>query len=96
MMTREQIAQILSIGEATVKFTKVDGSSRVMHCTIAPYLIPEDQQPKGELLTEVPINLSVLRVFDLDLQEWRSFRVDHVKEVTVGYTDENQCQLLSE
>lgn len=95
-MIREEIARMLSFGAATVKFTKMDGTDRVMHCTIAPHMIPEDKQPKGTLLTEVPQNMSVLRVFDLDVNDWRSFRVDSVKEVTVGYADENQSRLLNE
>jgi hypothetical protein len=95
MPSREDIARMLSFGIATVKFTKVDGTQRVMHCTIAPHLIPEEKQPKGEFLAEYPQNQSVLRVFDVDLNDWRSFRVDSVKEVTVGYTDENQCRLLN-
>lgn len=86
-VSREQIAQVLSMGPATVKFTKVDGSNRVMHCTIANHLIPEEKRVKGELLTEVPINLSVMRVFDLDLNEWRSFKVQNVKEVSLGYNE---------
>jgi hypothetical protein len=93
-LTREQIANILAQGEATVKFTKVDGSERLMRCTKAPHLIPEDKQPKGDLLTEVQPNLSVLRVFDLDMNEWRSFKVSNVKEVTVGYQDRNSTELL--
>ena len=98
-MSRQQIAGILSMGPATVKFKKVDGSNGVMHCTIAPYLIPEDKKTSGsaELLAEYPINLSVLRVFDLDLNEWRSFRVDNVQEVVVGYGEEStQVNLLKE
>jgi hypothetical protein len=89
--TRQGIAQILSMGTARVTFTKLNGSERIMNCTIAPHLIPEEKRPSylgqsGEMLTEVPVS-DQLRVFDTDLEEWRSFRVSTVKEVSV--TQEN-------
>ena len=86
MITRAQIAQMLVSGPVTVTFTKVDGSERVMNCTQAFNLIPEDKHPPirtGELLTEVPQPSDQMRVFDLDVGDWRSFRVSSVKEVTV-------------
>jgi hypothetical protein len=99
MFTREGLAQILSQGAVTVKFTKVDGDERVMHCTIAEHLIPEDMVPKtSNLLTGeyFPPNMAVLKVFDLDIKQWRSFRVDSVKEMSLGYKDLSQTNLLLE
>ena len=98
MFTREGIARILSQGAATVKFTKVDGTERVMHCTIASHLVPEEKMPyyptpnMSDNKVEYPkiVNMAVLKVFDLDAAQWRSFRIESVKEVTVGYEDQNQ------
>lgn len=102
LFTREGVSAILSLGPTTVKFTKVDGTERVMHCTTAPYLIPDDKAPVN-LLAEYddplnvpkPLNEKVLRVFDLDVNDWRSFRVASLKEVSPGILDAgNQFQLL--
>lgn len=61
-----------------ITFTKKDGSDRTMRCTLVGTFIPEDKHPKGtgRLVTE-----DTCRVFDLDKQEWRSFRWDSVKRV---------------
>jgi hypothetical protein len=100
MFTRQGIAQILAQGASTVKFTKLDGDERVMHCTIAEHLIPQDKMPYNRTpdvdyygYPKQP-NLAVLKVFDLDANEWRSFRVNSVKEVSVGYDNPHQTELL--
>lgn len=66
----------------SVRFTKVDGSERTMNCTLDMALIPVDKLPKTETASvhnEEPES-TVIRVFDVDLQEWRSFRKDNVLE----------------
>lgn len=72
----------LSCGPVTVIFTKKDGSERVMECTTAPSLVP--QEPLTESLTpkrEKKINEDVCPVYDLESQHWKSFRWDSVKQV---------------
>jgi hypothetical protein len=85
---REDIALILSQGAATIEFTKVDGSQRVMRCTISSHLIPEEYLPNHSYnsqysYSDLDYNPNVIRVFDLGLNEWRSFRVTSVTELTV-------------
>ena len=50
-----------------------------MNCTLNYEHIPEDKKPqnlyKGEKVME---NLDILKVFDTDKQDWRSFRVENV------------------
>ena len=65
-----------------VVFTKKDGSQREMHCTLAEGRIPEDKQPKQKEEATSQTAGSAVRVFDLDLQEWRSFRWDSVIKVS--------------
>lgn len=75
-MNRESMVDQLHRGICTVVFEKKDGSMREMHCTLHP-----DRLPQRQTLTEVsptPPNPDTIRVFDTDLQEWRSFRVDSV------------------
>ena len=79
--TREQLLEVLRAGDpVVVTFTKVDGTKRDMRCTINDILVPEDKHPKGT--KQLKENLDVIRVYDLDSDGWRSFRVDSV----TGYT----------
>ena len=84
LFTREFLVDMLSDGAIIVKFTKVDGSARVMRCTRDPDLVPVDSFVAEEN-PEKPIkeNLNVLRVYDLDIAEWRSFRIANVKSVSL-------------
>jgi hypothetical protein len=61
-----------------VKFTKLNGDVREMRCTLNEDEIPNDKQPKGTSTRSSPKDS--IAVFDLDIQEWRSFRYDSIKE----------------
>ena len=63
-----------------VVFSKKDGTDRSMLCTLAEGKIPADKQPKTEPATGTTAG-SAVRVFDIEKQEWRSFRWDSVKTV---------------
>lgn len=74
--TYDQIMNRLQSGVATVTFTKVDGSKRVMQCTLESSFLPEEYRNRGGVLTEtVGNNISV---WDVQANGWRSFRVDSV------------------
>lgn len=54
-----------------VTFTKKDGSLREMECTLIPQMIPE--------VSGNPSYSSVITtVFDLEKDQWRSFRNDSI------------------
>lgn len=71
----DKLRQHLTTGVAVVVFKKADGTIREMECTLADYLLPET---KG---TGRKPSKDVLVVFDLEKEEWRSFRTDSVIEV---------------
>ena len=87
---REWVRGLLTNSEVTVTFTKADGTDRDMLCTLDHSRIPvspvkpvsvdgivrESRKPKKE-----PDPHSI-RVFDLEKQEWRSFRFERLKKVT--------------
>jgi hypothetical protein len=90
-LIREWVKGLLANSEITVTFTKADGTDREMLCTLDRNRIPasvakpiqavdgivhESKKPRKE-----PDPHSV-RVFDLEKQEWRSFRFDRLKKVT--------------
>jgi hypothetical protein len=73
---RDFMDSCLMRGVVSVRFTKADGSERLMRCTKDFDLIPLDQHPVGTGDTPVPVDLE--KVFDLDIQEWRSFKPSRV------------------
>ena len=73
---RDHIVRDLRLGNVEVLFTKKDGSERKMLCTLVN--IPTEHQPKNE----VEYTDETVRVFDVEKQGWRSFRLDSVKSVT--------------
>ena len=91
---RDWIKSLLHNGEITVTFTKADGTDREMLCTLESGRIPP--KPPAPTKSTAPVDGIVreskkprkepdphsLRVFDLEKQEWRSFRFDRVKKVT--------------
>lgn len=77
-ISREAIVEMLREGVVSVKFTKKDGDVRDMKCTLLTSHIPEDKQPKG---TSGPIDESVVRVYDIDADGWRSFVLANVISV---------------
>ena len=82
---RETLLEILHSREATVKFRKLNGDVRIMRCTLKFDLLPEQVQNK--LLAEekeeekIP-NDTLVTVFDLEEQGWRSFKIDRIIEVS--------------
>ena len=66
----------LTEGQVRVDFTKVDGSHRSMLCTKNFTSIPPTQVPKN---TKKKQNDSVLAVFDLEKQAWRSIRIENIQ-----------------
>lgn len=84
MFTRDEMVKFLGKGKVNVVFTKVDGTERVMNCTMNSAFIPTDQhvKPLAEGATPRKESLDTVRVFDTDILAWRSFRVDSVKAFT--------------
>ena len=94
VIIREWIKSLLQKSTVTVTFVKADGTDREMLCTLNWDHIPTDKAPKETPTTPIdgivkeskkPRKLPdphSLRVFDLEKQEWRSFRFDRLKKVT--------------
>lgn len=76
---REWLVNLLNTGTWTVKFTKKDGTERKMLCTLQENAIPEEKKSKN---TGKAKNDEVIPVFDIEKQEWRSFRVDSIVSVS--------------
>jgi len=70
----------LKRGVCEVHFTKVDGSNRVMRCTLMPDLLPPNHNVNEEKEFHTK-NPDVLAVWDTQKGGWRSFRIDTVQYV---------------
>lgn len=71
-----------NVKDLCVVFTKKDGTERNMHCTLVESKIPSDKIPKHKEEATSQTTGSAARVFDTDLNEWRSFRWDSVTKVS--------------
>lgn len=81
MFDYKSLVESLAVGAHTVTFTKVDGSERVMNCTRDPSLIVVDPVDSEKPVKKVNRGETAVAVFDLDKQQFRSFRVDSVTNV---------------
>lgn len=85
MYTYDDVKDVLGEGVGVVTFRKVNGDMRKMRCTMDFSLIPETKWPKtlpGET-DGLDRMIRAARVFDLDLEEWRSFRIENVTDMVV-------------
>jgi hypothetical protein len=75
---RSILTKFLHQGPCEVTFIKVDGSKRIMPCTLQENLLPprlsESKKTKSE-------NSTALSAWCLDKKEWRSFKIDNVLEI---------------
>ncbi len=65
----------------SIKFKKLDGTVRLMHCTLDFSKIPKEKHPKGVDLAKILKLINdkhILRVYDIEKQDWRSVPFDRV------------------
>jgi hypothetical protein len=80
-VTREGIRNILRASVISITFTKSDGSSRIMKCTLNEEFLPKvdkDTNSEGR-----KVNPDVCPVWDMENQAWRSFRWDSITKIEV-------------
>tara|TARA_Y100000310_G_scaffold84955_1_gene81815 strand:+ start:521 stop:811 length:291 start_codon:yes stop_codon:yes gene_type:complete len=81
--TREMMVESLHKGICKVTFEKVDGTNRIMNCTLKPNILAKESGggfiAEEMKLTEAAKNTNVIPVWDMDAQGWRSFRIDSVE-----------------
>ena len=81
-ITPEALRTLLLENECVVEFTKVNGETRSMPCTLDPKIVPPVLEPKvlaeGEVAKVKKSNPDIMNVWCLDKKEWRSFRIANV------------------
>lgn len=73
--------EFLHEGVCEVTFTKIDGSVRVMPCTLNSALLPA--KPVTESTAKKKSNPDNLSVWCTDKSEWRSFRIANVTKLVL-------------
>lgn len=76
----DTIKQMLQAGVCQVTFTKVDGETRVMPCTLDTSLMPARTVTESKTVQR-SFKPATLSVWCTDQNEWRSFRVVNVTRV---------------
>ena len=75
-----EFKEIVGKDQFTVVFTKSNGQERVLHGTMYP-------NEEGELLSppsDLEYSKETIRVFDMDISQWRSFKLSTVKKLDKG------------
>ena len=91
--TKDELKKLLTENKCEVTFTKVDGTKRVMNCTLLPEVLnpyieeaeahKEQMLKEGKEVREKPENPNVISVIDLDKNAWRSFKLDSILSVQI-------------
>jgi hypothetical protein len=79
-MDQNELLTYLREGPVEIVFTKVNGDTRAMQCTLSDDYIPSSKKPKG---TGTPWSNEAVRVFDIEKEDWRSFRYDSIVSVNL-------------
>ena len=83
---RSWFVGLLQEERVNVCFTKADGTERWLHCSLHPDLIPAAQQQNEQTSTRKRSE-QAQTVWDIDKQDWRSFRWDSIREFSFSLGD---------
>ena len=75
---RDYLKSMLAEDILRVTFTKKNGDSREMYCTLQAEFIPEHKKYFSENTSIRKKSLEVLAAFDMEKADWRSFRMDSI------------------
>lgn len=82
-MKKSTLVKQLQTRTATITFTKMDGTERVMRCTLIESYLPPKREEDEIIDRIIPTKGSpdIVAVWDLDKDEWRSMRIDRITNV---------------
>jgi hypothetical protein len=78
---KDFIKTLLHTQTIEVTFTKVDGSIRVMDCTLNPEVLPHVVVTEGSEKSQRKKSDSSIAVFDTEANGWRSFVIRNVQAI---------------
>lgn len=78
--TYDRVTDSLRAGIVRLSFVKVkDGEVRNMRATLNEKYIPEEQKPVGVCWVNKNETPETVKVYDLDVEGWRSFRINSLQ-----------------
>lgn len=80
-LEKDYLKNLLREQILTIEFVKKDGTVRKMLCTLDADKIPSEKMPKNSGKAQSD---DVLAVFDIEKQDWRSFRYESIKNFQFG------------
>lgn len=84
ILNKEEIIEKLHESVCKVIFTKANGETRVMHCTLQESMLPAQTDLEEQIQKKKP-NPDVLAVWDVEAKGWRSFRWDSVRAFSTEF-----------
>lgn len=83
--SREELVEVLSRAKVELIFIKIDGTERLMNCTLNKEIAGEDHfnNIKNKDSTKLP-NPDTITCVDLDKNAWRSYRIESIKSFRVA------------
>ena len=76
------IRNLFHVTTMKITFIKANGDLREMNATLNFQTIPKEFWPADNIIeSKTTYSRDVLRVFDVDINEWRSFRWDSLKTI---------------
>ena len=78
--TKQSISELLRNHEATITFTKKDGTERVMKCTLKEGVVVPHEKTTDRVKEPKP---DILPVWDLEAQAWRSVTIPNILSIEV-------------
>ena len=78
---REWLSGVLHNHDVTIHFRKKDGSTRIMECTLQEGKVKEYTKKTERVKV---VSEDTCPVFDIEKNEWRSFRYDSVTQINFG------------
>ena len=84
LFTKENMLEMLRNNVVSITFTKVDGTERVMKCTLLPEYVPNAPMNNGKVLLQEGRGSDNISVWDIESNGWRSFRINSVKNISMG------------
>lgn len=79
---KKYLLEFLINGIVTITFTKNNGDTRILYATLDEDRIPFEKLNANRKSNEYEIK-ETQTVFDIEKQDWRSFRWDSIKSVTL-------------
>jgi hypothetical protein len=83
--SRKWLIGLLESEIVEITFLKKDGTERIMNCTLQEDYLPET------VGSDKDKNSDALAVFDVDKEDWRSFRWDSVKRISFSIGGEHNA-----